>query len=54
MNLSLIEMRIVIADLLARYSFALADPAMQSEQVAMETVFTLRPHKMLPVFVSKR
>lgn len=54
MNLALMELRIVIADLLKKFSFRLADESMKDEKITLETVFTLRPHKMLPVYVSLR
>ena len=54
MNLALMEMRVVIADLLKTFSFRLADETLRDEKITLETVFTLRPHKMLPVYVSLR
>ncbi len=54
MNLALLEMKTVLLDLLPRFSFALANEALRDEGVALESVITLRPYKMLPVYVTKR
>jgi cytochrome P450 len=54
MNLALQEMRTVLRGLVDKFSFALADETLRDEGVALESVLTLRPHKMLPVYVTKR
>jgi cytochrome P450 len=54
MNLALMEMRTALHEVLGLFRFELADPSLRDEAVAMESVITLRPHKMLPVFVHKR
>lgn len=54
MNLAMMELRVVIAEMLKHFSFRLADESLRDEKITLETVFTLRPHKMLPVYVSLR
>ncbi len=54
MNLALTELRIVLPDLLKNFNFTLVDETMRDEKIALETVLSLRPLNMMPVYVSKR
>ena len=54
MNLSLLEIRIVIIKMVLRYSFELADKSLLDDSIMTETYLTMRPKNKLPMHLIRR